>query len=415
VGGITGGAAVLVLAAAGVLVILFGRELFHLTLGLVLLFAAAFLGIDLLQAYATGRRDRPDLETVYQLAGEAVRQNLSDSEDAAPIHDRVLFEGEDRRRRLVRFFALTGFASTIAALGVLLDSTAVVIGAMLIAPLMTPIMGTAAAIVNGWRGRMLGSLSLVGISVAAAIVVAWAIATWIPALVPPSQNSQILSRTSPTLVDMAIALAAGAAGAYATVDDRVSSSLPGVAIAVALVPPLGVVGVTLQAGLGDDARGAFLLFFTNFVSIILASVVVFMLTGFSPIRTFLEKRATTINVLSTVVVGALLIMIPLGLTGASIINSATSQQTAQRVSNDWIEQSPNLDLETVKASGNTVDLNVTGTGDLPSVEQLEQDLSSEMGRPITVTVEYFETVQITYSEEGGLVTSESSTPASDGG
>lgn len=408
----------LIYGVVGVAMIFVGDFILDTFLVVGAVFAMIF-GLIMI-GYGTGDRSPEERASLNTAGVLAITRIWLDERDLGPaardtVADTLYFEEPEQSHKLTSYTVMLLLSVTIATLAILQDSTAVVIGAMLIAPLMTPIMGTAAAIVNGWRGRMIGSLSLVGISVAAAIVVAWAIATWIPALVPPSQNSQILSRTSPTLVDMAIALAAGAAGAYATVDDRVSSSLPGVAIAVALVPPLGVVGVTLQAGLGDDARGAFLLFFTNFVSIILASVVVFMLTGFSPIRTFLEKRATTINVLSTVVVGALLIMIPLGLTGASIINSATSQQTAQRVSNDWIEQSPNLDLETVKASGNTVDLNVTGTGDLPSVEQLEQDLSSEMGRPITVTVEYFETVQITYSEEGGLVTSESSTPASDGG
>jgi uncharacterized hydrophobic protein (TIGR00271 family) len=387
------------------------------------LVAAAVLAVVfglIMVGYGTGDRTPEERASLNTAGVLAITRIWLDERDLGPetrdtVADTLYFEDPDQSHKLTSYSVMLLLSVAIATLAILQDSTAVVIGAMLIAPLMTPIMGTAAAIVNGWRGRMLGSLALVGVSVVVAIGVAWAIATWIPALVAPSQNSQIVSRTSPTLLDMAIALAAGAAGAYATVDDRVSSSLPGVAIAVALVPPLGVVGVTLQAGLGDDAGGAFLLFFTNFVSIILASVVVFVLTGLSPVRQFLEQRAKTINVLSTVVVGALIIMVPLGVTGASIINTASSQQTAQRVSDEWIAESPSLDLDTVKASGETVELNVTGTGDLPSVEQLEQDLSDALGRPITVTVEYFETVQITYSDEGGLQTSESPAPQADGG
>jgi uncharacterized hydrophobic protein (TIGR00271 family) len=183
------------------------------------------------------------------------------------IADSLYFEEPDLTHKLTSYSVMLLLSVAIATFAILQDSTAVVIGAMLIAPLMTPIMGTAAAIVNGWKGRMTSSLALVAVSVAGAIAVAWTIATWTPALVPIVANGQITSRVSPTLLDMGIALAAGAAGAYATVDDRVSASLPGVAIAVALVPPLGVVGVTLRAGLFDDAIGSFLLFSTNFVSI----------------------------------------------------------------------------------------------------------------------------------------------------
>ena len=324
------------------------------------------------------------------------------------VADTLYFEEPDLTHKIVSYSVMLLLSVAIATLAILQDSTAVVIGAMLIAPLMTPIMGTAAAIVNGWRVRMTSSLLMVAVSVIAAIAVAWAIATWTPALVPILSNSQVTSRVSPTLLDMAIALAAGAAGAYATVDDRVSSSLPGVAIAVALVPPLGVVGVTLQAGLIDEAFGAFLLFSTNFVSIILASVVVFILTGFSPVRQFIDRQADVINVLSTVVIGALLIMIPLGVTGAAIITSATNQERAQTVAEQWIEGFEELDLGPVDVDGAVVEVNISGTGDLPAVEALEEQLSERLGRDVTVELEYFETVRITYSKEDGLESSEGS-------
>jgi uncharacterized hydrophobic protein (TIGR00271 family) len=365
----------------------------------------------LLIGYGTGDHTPDEMAAMNASGVLALARVWIGDRDLGPgareaVADTLYFEEPDRTHKITSYAVMLLLSVTIATLAILQDSTAVVIGAMLIAPLMTPIMGTGAAIVNGWRGRMIGSLIVVGISVIAAIGVAAVVAQWIPALVPAAQNSQIISRTSPTLLDMAIALAAGAAGAYATVDDRVSASLPGVAIAVALVPPLGVVGVSLQGHMSDDALGAFLLFSTNFVSIILSSTVVFVLTGFSPIRQFIEQRAGVINVFSTVVLGALLIMIPLGLTGASIINTATDQQTAQRLADEWIAPYDKLDLQSVTVDKTTVDLNVTGNGDLPSVQELEQDLSEELGKPITVTVDYFRTEQITYSEEGGLETSE---------
>jgi uncharacterized hydrophobic protein (TIGR00271 family) len=327
------------------------------------------------------------------------------------VADSLYFEEPDLTHKLTSYSVMLLLSVAIATLAILQDSTAVVIGAMLIAPLMTPIMGTAAAIVNGWRGRMTSSLVLVGVSVVGAIAVAWIIATWTPALVPIAANGQISSRVSPTLLDMGIALAAGAAGAYATVDDRVSASLPGVAIAVALVPPLGVVGVTLRAGLLDDAFGALLLFSTNFVSIILASVVVFFLTGFSPVRRFIDERHDVIKVLGTVMVGALIIMIPLGLTGAAIINTATDNEDAHQAAEDWLEGWDDLELGPVTIKGATVDVDVSGNGDLPSIEALEETLSESLGEDVTVTVDYFETARFTFSKDEGLISNGSnSTP-----
>ena len=160
--------------------------------------------------------------------------------------DSLYFEPPDAFAKQRGFWTLLVLSVVIATLGVLADSTAVVIGAMLVAPLMTPIMGVSAAIVNGWMRRVSTSFATVAGGVVVAIGVAWIVAAWTPHLVPLASNTQILSRTSPTMIDLMIAIAAGAAGAYATVDKRVSSSITGVAIAVALVPPLGVVGVMLQ-------------------------------------------------------------------------------------------------------------------------------------------------------------------------
>jgi uncharacterized hydrophobic protein (TIGR00271 family) len=272
---------------------------------------------------------------------------------------------------------------------------------MLVAPLMTPIMGAAAAMVNGWRGRVTASLGIVALSVAASIALAWIIAAWFPTLVPLSTNSQVTSRVSPTMLDMAIALAAGAAGAYATIDDRVSSSLTGVAIAVALVPPLGVVGITLEAGLFDDALGAFLLFLTNFVSIILAAVGVFLLVGFSPVRKMIERRSEIRNVLGTVAIGALIIIVPLTFTGNGVIVSSAQQADAQKAVEAWIGDDGTLRIVQVQTSGADVTVVITGAGDVPSVEDLEDELAAAFGEPVSLTVEYVPSVVITYSDETG--------------
>ena len=301
----------------------------------------------------------------------------------------LYFEAPDAGVKERGFWVLLILSVIIATLGVLADSTAVVIGAMLVAPLMTPIMGASAGIVNGWTRRMTRSFATVAGGVLVAIAVAWIVAAWTPQLVPLATNSQITSRISPTLIDLMIAIAAGAAGAYAIVDKRVSSSITGVAIAVALVPPLAVVGILLHASNFDDAMGAFLLFLTNLVSIILVAGIVFLLMGLAPLHELGENREKNKTVIATVLVGAMIIVIPLAFTSEGILASATRQATTQEVIEAWLEDSPEVSILRVEITGEDVSIRLSGRGDLPSVAELEQDLEAELGTDVTVVVEYF--------------------------
>jgi uncharacterized hydrophobic protein (TIGR00271 family) len=305
------------------------------------------------------------------------------------VADSLYFEEPDMVQKEIGFWTLLVLSEVIATLGILADSTAVVIGAMLVAPLMTPIMGASAAIVNGWVTRVATSfLTIIG-GVAVAIGVAWITSQWAPHLVPIATNTQITSRVSPTMLDLMVAVAAGAAGAYTLVDRRVSNSIAGVAIAVALIPPLGVVGVTLQSGYYDDAKGAFLLFLTNLVSIILAASVVFLLSGFAPIRKFRETHEQVRTVTLTVVLGALVVMVPLLFTSRGIVNSATRQSEAQDVVTEWASVDPGLRVTLVKVSGEDVSVEVAGQGQIPPVSDLESELEDALGVDVSVTVEYF--------------------------
>lgn len=305
------------------------------------------------------------------------------------VIDNLYFEEPGSTQKQVGFWVLLILSTTIATLAILADSTAVVIGAMLVAPLMTPILGVSAAIVNGWLARVSKSFATVAGGVAVSIFTAWIVTNWAPALVPISANTQVLSRTSPTMLDMMIAVAAGAAGAYATVDKRVSSSITGVAIAVALVPPLGVVGVTLQAGDFADAAGALVLFLTNLVSIILAASLVFVLTGFALVAKLRENQEKMKTVIVTVVLGALIIMVPLAFTSEGILTSASRQSSAQEVTSEWIADVEGLNLNRVTVDGTNVAVVITGQGNVPSITELNAELSETMNDNMTATVEYF--------------------------
>jgi uncharacterized hydrophobic protein (TIGR00271 family) len=177
------------------------------------------------------------------------------------------------------YFVLIVLSCIIATLGLLLNSGAVVIGAMLVAPLMSPILAFS-------LGLVLGDVRLIRLSIEAVfkgVALAIIIAVFIGILSPFKElTDEMIARTQPTLLDLAVALASGMAGAYALAHKDVSAALPGVAISAALMPPLGAVGLGLSLGDAQVAGGAFLLFVTNIASISLAGAIVFMLLGIRP-------------------------------------------------------------------------------------------------------------------------------------
>ena len=317
------------------------------------------------------------------------------------IDDGLYFEPPDRTNKLVAWWVMLLLSVAIATFGILQDSTAVVIGAMLIAPLMTPIIGTAAGAVNGWPMRVTSSLGMVVAGVGASIGLAFIIGAWAPQLIPLATNSQVVSRVNPNIIDMGIALAAGAAGAFASVNKRVSASIAGVAIAVALVPPLGVVGLTLHAGMLSDAFGALMLFMTNLVSIILAAMIVFALTGFAPVSKMRENANQIKRVAIAVGIAALVIAIPLAFTVSSIIQTAAHQTEARKATETWLEDAPDLELGRIDVRGSEISIIVTGPESIPEIRDLEDALSESFGTPATVTVEHIPAIVVIYSDEKG--------------
>ncbi len=183
----------------------------------------------------------------------------------------ALFETlQSRSRWDVDFLLLMALSTAIAALGLIQSSAAVVIGAMLVAPLMTPLLSAGLALVQGnspllrtaSRSLTLGFLTAVGIGFVLGLIAP------MPALTP-----ELLARGAPTLLDLGVAFLSGLAAAYASGRPALSAALPGVAIAAALVPPIATVGVSLAHGAGRNALGAALLFSTNVVAIVLGAAV----------------------------------------------------------------------------------------------------------------------------------------------
>ncbi len=194
------------------------------------------------------------------------------------------------------FFLLLIMATTIASFGLIANNTAVVIGAMIVAPLMNPILSLSFGSVTMDGLLIKRSLGTIALGVLMVVGTAFLIASALPVNIV---GREIMARTSPNLIDLAIAIAAGIAGAYSLTRKRVASSIAGVAIAVALVPPLCVSGIGMavgsdvgssfgiaaEGGLGGKvAAGSFLLFLANLIGIDLAALLTFLSQGYGSAR-----------------------------------------------------------------------------------------------------------------------------------
>lgn len=315
-----------------------------------------------------------------------LRENRFLPEDVPRFEAKLFFEGDRRRPYLERFSVLLFLSTVIATMGILGDSTATVIGAMIVAPLMTPIMAGATALVTGNMSRAARSLLLVGAGVAGVVGLAWLFGSLYTGVISFTENSQITGRVHPRLIDLVAALASGAAGAFCLSRDDIADSLPGVAIAISLVPPLCVVGVALSAGEPEAAAGALLLFVTNFLSILLAGGAVLGLLGLNAaamneVRGKARRNAYLIIGLATV-----LVTVPLFLTGTRIAADARAELTTRDLATAWVQSTP-YDVRVVHAQGNRVALVIVGHGPPPPFDPLVEAIRSALGAETRVDLE----------------------------
>ena len=150
----------------------------------------------------------------------------ADSADITRMRDRLLFDGADAGRKLIAFWTLLALASVIAAAGIVGDSTATVIGAMIVAPLMTPILGTVLSIVTGDLRNLVRCAVLVVAGAAAVVVIAWILGELVQVPIVAATNSQVAVRVHPRLIDLVAALATGAVGSYALIRSTCPTRCP---------------------------------------------------------------------------------------------------------------------------------------------------------------------------------------------
>lgn len=248
------------------------------------------------------------------------------------------------------FWTMLLLSGIIAAAGVLSDSTATVIGAMIIAPLSMPIMGVALGVVL--RDGSLTGRSVRYVVLGASLVVAVGV---VFSLVLPGDfdllgNSQIASRTTPTLVDLLAALATGVAGAVGLARRDVAAVLPGVAIAISLVPPLVVVGVCAGQGSIALALGALILFLSNFVALVLAGTLMFTAGGYA------QEMADTHQLSrrrAGLAISLMLVVVLVPLVANTAANLAVTLWTArvQAAAKEWIAAEPGPASPTSRSKG----------------------------------------------------------------
>ncbi|MEQ6901798.1 TIGR00341 family protein [Nocardioides sp. YIM 152588] len=308
----------------------------------------------------------------YQIRGKLLPENQRRTLEE--LTDDLDLRAGDVRAKRSAFWTMLTLSAVIASAGVLGESTATVIGAMIIAPLATPIMGIALAIAkreSNHAGRYVlsGSLLVVGIGVVFAQV--------LPVGYVLLDNPQISGRVSPGVLDMVAALATGLAGAVALARRDVAAVLPGVAIAISLVPPLAVVGICLGVGDWGLAFGATLLFLSNILALVLAGALVFAVLGYADEATISrgQSRRRAYLVLTSLMVA---VLIPL--LANTFVNYvfASYTRTAKEVAQEWIADTSGAEVTDVSAEGLVLVISVKAPGDLPPIDDLRTALDGRV-------------------------------------
>ena len=305
-----------------------------------------------------------------------------------------IYEGVVEGRQFdTLYFSMLVFGCLIALLGLLLNSPAVIIGAMLISPLMGPILscGLALTLADGVLARKAGRN--LGLSILETILIA-ILATWMSPL--KDVTPEILARTNPNLMDLLIAFFSGAAGTLALCSRRAGFTIvPGVAIATAVMPPIAVVGYGVSTSQWSVASGAFMLFVTNLAAIIVSADLVFLAVGLQRSRTAVERTAPWWVRHRMAISWTILAVLSVPLV-KTLVRAADQNRTRGQVRAELTKQlnhpgERKLEEVTVRIDRNRVLADaVVQTADMISPDEekrLEADLSQRLGREVLLQLD----------------------------
>ncbi|MCF6225465.1 MAG: TIGR00341 family protein [Xanthomonadales bacterium] len=333
-------------------------------------------------------------------------RELSPEERRLVLEDLFVFGKQNRIPFLFRMGVLLVLSTVIATAGLLSDSAAVVIGAMLVAPLMTPVMAAAAAVVMGWQKRFYSALWLILAMGLGALLLSSLLTLLSPEIVFIPE--QVLARTRPTYFDLLIALAAGAAGAY-TITRKESNAIPGVAVAVALLPPLASAGILLTSGEYELATRAVVLFLTNLVAMVLAAALTFLAVGVSPASARKHSAAFIRNKLYLFLVLTLSISVPLWFYTDKVLFNPHYLAAKSEVLQNWLHENE-LELTDVDFKNDTRTLSFSFTGprqplnigDLYDQIIANGKLKGET-RPLSISYTWTRKVSAVYPQKGSTI------------
>lgn len=268
----------------------------------------------------------------------------------------------------------------IATFGLLSNSAAVIIGAMIIAPLMLPIRGLAFGALTGNAALFRRGLVAVAVGTVVAVALAWTLGKVVSI---SSFDSEVLARSEPTLLDLGIAIAAGGISGYAKVQPKISESLAGTAIAVALMPPVCVIGLGLSQANWNLSQGAMLLYLTNLLGITLSCMITFLLAGCASFRHAHKALAGILTFTS-------ILVIPLGFSFVRLVRQAHLEASLRQALVNRTITFQRLDLLSSStnwlANPPEVRLNVRAREPITpkQVELLETFVQRETGQPFTL-------------------------------
>lgn len=297
-------------------------------------------------------------------------------------HAAILAAVEEDARWTGRYIFMVLIACGIAMLGLLLSSPAVVIGAMLLSPLMGPIVGLGFGLAVWDLVAMRRALLALALGVAVAVGFAALLVVLSPL---QTVTDEIAARTRPNLFDLVVALLSGLAGTFATLRSR-QGAIVGVAIATAVMPPLATVGFGLATANADVAGGAAFLFFTNLMAIALACAAMARLYGFGA---SLSPRQGAVQGL-LIVITLVALAVPLGLALRQIGWESLAQRRVRETLMAEFPRPSRLGEVELALDTNPITLNAlvfTARPRRDAEATLEARLSGALGREVSLTLE----------------------------
>jgi uncharacterized hydrophobic protein (TIGR00271 family) len=326
-----------------------------------------------------GRRPRP------QSWPETWVRAVLDLASVSPErHAEVLGDIEQGSQPTATYYVLLGISELIAGFALIIGSDATLIGANVVAPLMTPIMGISLGLMRA-DFRLLRTAAIAEFGGAALAVML----TFALGLIPfwGDPTPLLLAQTEPTLIDLLVDALGGFAGVLAMIDERDSPALPGVAIATALNPPVAAIGLCLAFGAYQGAWGAFLLFFANVLAILAVAAVLFLVAGFVT-WTEIGSFRSLARRFAPAAIG--LVLVTVLLTGALVkmVRNIGTERAITAVLDDELAHEPSTALAAVEFSRGKQGLDVLAEVRTPRVppparvQTIQDAIASRLGQPV---------------------------------